>query len=464
MVTGKDIILRQMEDEDIGLPCIRPEMDEAVYKERLDKTLSAMKKRGYECLVIYADREHFSNFQYLTGFEPRFEEGILILKQNGGASLLLGNECFGMYAHSQLKAKGILYQALSLPSQPIDKLRPLKEIFREEGIGQGCKVGMVGWKLMYPRYGDEKTFDVPHFIVEATEDAAGPDCVSNATDLFVHPEYGIRMIHSAKEIVYLEYGACYASDAVRNILTAMRTGITELELSRAINSGGLEISCYPMLSSGYRTGLGLISPSSKIIGFGEPVNLSQGLRGGLTCRAGYAAYCAEDLPEAQRDYIEKLAAPYFATVVNWFEHIKIGETGGAVYQMVQSTFPKEEYGWVLNPGHFISTEEWSSSPFYKDSDITIKSGMCIQMDIIPSIEGYAGANCEDGIAVADETLREEIKAYCPEAYERMMKRRRVMEEKIGIRLAEEVLPLSNLAGVYKPFMLNKNCAFAVKTQ
>lgn len=36
--------------------------------------------------------------------------------------------------------------------------------------------------------------------------------------------------------------------------------------------------------------------------------------------------------------------------------------------------------------------------------------MCLQMDIIPvSAHCYASPNCEDGIVIADEALREELK-------------------------------------------------------
>ncbi len=29
--------------------------------------------------MVYADREHFANLAYLTGFDPRFEESLLIV-------------------------------------------------------------------------------------------------------------------------------------------------------------------------------------------------------------------------------------------------------------------------------------------------------------------------------------------------------------------------------------------------
>ena len=35
--------------------------------------------RGLTYALIYADREHFANLAYLTNFDPRFEEALLIV-------------------------------------------------------------------------------------------------------------------------------------------------------------------------------------------------------------------------------------------------------------------------------------------------------------------------------------------------------------------------------------------------
>jgi hypothetical protein len=40
----------------------------------------------------------------------------------------------------------VLFQDLSLPSQPRDRSRPLREVLADEGIGPGRRVGVVGWK------------------------------------------------------------------------------------------------------------------------------------------------------------------------------------------------------------------------------------------------------------------------------------------------------------------------------
>ncbi|NMA66852.1 MAG: hypothetical protein GX957_11560 [Clostridiaceae bacterium] len=452
-----------MKEPFFGTPSQEPELPDNVYRKRLEKTLKAMGSYNLDYIVIYADREHYSNFDYLAGFGPRFEEGILVLSKSGKMHLLLGNECYHMHKLSRIPAEGVFCQMLSLPNQPIDKYRDLSELFVDIGIESSHKVGIVGWKLMYPIYGTRHMFDVPSFIVESISNITGKENIVNVTDLFIHPDYGIRIINSAHEIALFEFGASYASDAVQKMLLSLRTGMTELEVSQNGTAGSLPTTCFPKVVSGNRMDLGMTSNTTiNEIKLGDRFQVTMGLRGGLTNRRGFAAYSEEDLPQKSRDFLEKIAAPYFAIVANWYEKIGIGISGGDIYDMVQTLYPKEKYGWTINPGHLIATEEWLSSPIYENSDIVLKSGMCIQMDIIPSTEShYAAPNCEDGVAIADEKLRLEISQKYPEVYKRMQKRREFMINILNIKLKPEILPLSNLAGLYRPFMLNKDKALVV---
>ena len=53
--------------------------------------------RGYDRLVVYADREHSANLSCLTGFDPRFEEAILVVgARRRCRRSSSGNECWGM--------------------------------------------------------------------------------------------------------------------------------------------------------------------------------------------------------------------------------------------------------------------------------------------------------------------------------------------------------------------------------
>jgi hypothetical protein len=80
--------------------------------------------------------------------------------------------------------------------------------------------------------------------------------------------------------------------------------------------------------------------------------------------------------------------------------------------------------------------------------------MALQMDIIPISQGpFCYTNAEDGIVLADETLRADIAQHYPSCWRRMRARRDFMQDVLGIRLDESVLPLSNTEGWLPPFGL-----------
>ena len=463
MIEAKDIQYSYVQEPYFGVPEEMPTIPDSTYERRFKNTLEVINARGLDYMLVYADREHYGNFDYLTGFGPRFEEAILLISKTGETYTFLGNECMGLNRFSRIPgSRGILAQTLSLPNQPIEKHRELEEVFREIGVTAQCRVGLVGWKLIYPVYGTIYDSDIPSYIVESIRSIVGREQTENATDAFIHPAYGMRTINDAHEIAYFEYGAAYASDSVQQILQEVRPEMTEVEISQLATCGFLPTTMFPKVLSGSRLEIGMASPSTKPAHFGERFQVSIGLIGGLTNRKGFLAYSEEDIPEKSRDYIDKYVKPYFALVANWYEMVGIDVSCGDIYKMVDTTFPKEKYGWFLNPGHYTSTEEWMASPIYENSQICLKSGMCLQMDIIPSTSSdYAPPNCEDGIAIADAELRRELKELYPDVYERIESRRSFMREVLNIQIRPEILPLSNLTGLYRPFVLNREKALFV---
>ena len=81
---------------DFGMPATEPPLPASLYAERLDRLQARMAERGYDHLVVWADREHSANLAYLTGFDPRFEEAALVVGPSGDPAVLAGNECAGM--------------------------------------------------------------------------------------------------------------------------------------------------------------------------------------------------------------------------------------------------------------------------------------------------------------------------------------------------------------------------------
>ena len=113
--------------------------------------LGKMAEQNLDVLLVYADREHGSNYAYLTGFEPRFEESVLVLHRDGSCYLLLGNENLKMQKYSFIDAKAVHVPHFSLPNQPMETEKTLEQLFEEAGICDGMNIGCAGWKLFTSR-------------------------------------------------------------------------------------------------------------------------------------------------------------------------------------------------------------------------------------------------------------------------------------------------------------------------
>ena len=103
---------------EFGLPREEPTIPAATYEARVTAARQRASAAGYDVLMVYADREHFANLAYLTGFDPRFEEALLILTQDQTPTLLVGNEDMAYTAISPIELRPVLFQTFSLLSQP----------------------------------------------------------------------------------------------------------------------------------------------------------------------------------------------------------------------------------------------------------------------------------------------------------------------------------------------------------
>ena len=432
-------------------------VSEEVMIKRKTNVLKKMSEQDLDVIVIYADMEHSYNFEYLCGFVPRFEEALLILHVSGDASLMLGNEVLSLAKHSRIPAKAIHIPCFSLPDQPDDEGYTLHEGFIEAGIQKGMRIGVVGWKGI--KHYQSQLLDLPHYIVEELKQFH--ETIQNATAIFTSPSYGVRTINGVEEIRHYEYGQMLASNGILQALHHIREGVSEIEIAQWMESQGQPHNVVTICSSGKRFVHANIYPSIKKIVLGDRMSLTVGYKGGLVSRAAYAVYEASQLPKEKQGYEEQLAKPYFKALCAWLHEIHVGMSGHELYELVNEVLPKEIYHWKLNPGHLAGDEEWMSSIVYKNASDTLKSGMIFQIDIIPRIDGYDGCCCENGIVLADKTLRKEIQNEQPEMWERMMKRRAYIQSVLKIELHEDVLPLSNTVAYYTPYLLNKEKAFTV---
>ncbi|MCI5800970.1 MAG: M24 family metallopeptidase [Oscillospiraceae bacterium] len=461
-VSLENVVYTKVPVPETPAPAVPVDITAKTFALRHQKVVDAMKADGFDALFLYADREHAANFGYLTGFEPRFEESVLILHADGRSFMLLGNESLRMQAYSQLPVTAVHVPHLSLPNQPMGNTETLKELMAKADLRFGMSVGVIGWKMFSSTIEDNsRFFDVPDFLMAPLKELVGAENLKNAAYLLIDADKGVRVINGANDIAHYEFGAALASDRVRRLLGEIEVGKTELELAQNLSAFGQPTSVTTICATGERFTNAVVWPRAKAVAMGDKFSVTLGLHGGLTNRVAYVARTPEDLPEDVRDYVDVVARPYYAGISTWYETVRVGITAGELYAAVDAALPKDKYGWVLNPGHLTSDEEWLSSPVYKDSPVVLKSGMMIQMDIIPKVEGYGGVNAEDGVALADKDLRDQIKAEYPEVWARIESRRKYMIETLGIRLHPDVLPLSNLAGYLRPLLLCRDCALKV---
>lgn len=438
---------------DNGLPGRPPPLSLAELEARLARVRRGMEARGWGTLAVYGDREHAANLHWLTGFDPRFEEAVLVVTP-GQARLLVGNECLPYAGVSPLVAAGRveahLVPSLSLLSQPRQGMRLGEAVARF--VPEGASIGAAGWK--YWEAGEVEdpatALDLPSVLADLLRRRGR---VENAGDLFMHPGHGLRCTVDAAEVARLEFAGAHAARAARRLLAGLREGMTDLEAMEGARLPGLPLSCHATFATGARAFQGMSSPTGEILRRGSPASFNVAPQGANICRAGWIASGEADLPEAARDTIGAFVGPYFEAMSEWCGLMRPGVTGGQVWEHVMNRLPPDLFGIALNPGHLIGLDEWISSPVFRDSDLPLRSGMAMQMDVIPGHPVHASTRLEDGYAIADEGLRADLARDFPQVLGRCEARAGFMRGALGMEVPATLLPLADTCGLLAPFFL-----------
>ncbi|MDN4477656.1 hypothetical protein QQX10_07410 [Demequina sp. SYSU T00039] len=453
------VTLTTIDLPEFELPREMPEIPAETYAARVEALYAEMDRRGLDAVAVYGDREHFANTAFLTGFDPRYEESLLIFVPGRTPTFLVGNESVGYASKTPYPVEIIRQSKFSLVGQPDPDDVELVDQLAAAGLGAESvrKVGLVGWKY-WTGASTSGWIDVPHFIVSELATLAGE--LVNATDIFTDPDSGLRLHNDVDQLAYFEFAASHGSQAMRRLISGIRPGMTELEASSLMNPIMLPFNYHPtMLSGDLHTSWGVASPTSRVMSVGERVCAGLGYWGSNTARAGYLAEDASQIPADQQAYVEKIVAPYYATAAAWYETIRIGLTAGELYDVTASRIGDPYYGVFLNPGHSIHLDEWPVSAVKEGSTTVFTSGNALQLDIIPgTVSGMQNSQIEDGIILADDALQASLTAKYPAMMARVQQRRDMLANVFGITLHESVLPLSNTAGYLPPFWLSPTTA------
>ncbi|MCM2477723.1 M24 family metallopeptidase [Rhizobium sp. CG5] len=445
-------ILKNITVPDFGIPLERPVIPASTHESRCKRALSAC---GADWLVVYGDREHFANMSFLTGFEPRFEEALLLLGPADVKIIITGIENQSYTPISPLKdMRTLLCQSFGLMAQDRTQKPSLVNVLRDAGISAGDRVGLAGWKYLEAAEweSDRPSFFVPSYIVDSLSVVIGPTGgMSDATRVLMHPTDGLRAVVDADQIAEAEWAAARAAAAVWRIVNGFKLGDNELMTASRMGYAGEPMNCHPMLATSGPSApvIGLRSPTARVPARGDGITTAVSYWGGLTARAG--------LISDHDDAFLKVSVAYFAGLLAWYETADIGVEGGAIHEAVVSTLAKGNLRPALNPGHLTGHDEWMNSPIRPDSSERIVSGMPFQIDIIPvpMPNGWT-LNCEDPVTFADDVLRAEIRAKHPETSARFDARRSFVKESLGVEVKDNILLLSAIPLCLPPFWLSPN--------
>lgn len=436
-------------------------LSDETMRSRYLKVKNRMIEKKIDTLIIYADLEHGNNFEYLTGFLPRFEEALLILHVNGTNFMVMGNENLNKVPFSRIPATAIHAPHFSLPNQPMDTCDTLHTILLKAKLETGSSVGIVGWKKFTSSLEDNQMlFDIPSYIVDEIKHIVKDGTVENAIDIFIG-EYGARCTNNVNEIEHYEFGASLASDCMLDAMNHIDIGVQEIELGSHLEAYGQKNSVVTIASTGKRFVNANLYPRDTLVTLGDPISLTVGYKGGLSSRVGYALQDETQLPQGTQDYLDVIVKPYYGAIVAWLKHVHCGCTGNDVYTLIEDVLPQKTYHWHLCPGHLTADEEWMSSPIYKNSKEHLESGMLFQIDIIPSIPGYAGTSAESTICLANEDLQKTIQTEAPGLWKRIQARKNYLEQVLHIKIHPDILPMCSTVAYLRPFLLEKGKAMCV---
>ena len=462
---ASQIELKSVKYPEAVIPTEFSAIPKSEYESRLQKVRGLMKKHGFTHVVIYGDREHFANVRFLTGYDPRFEETLLIIPMDKKPILMVGNEGLGYSKINQLDVEIEFFQHFSLQGQPRDRSKKMIDIFQGAGIAKESMIGVISNKYAESDdFGDRRyIIDAPAYIVDLLRQLSGSTKVVDVTYWFTHPQDGLRIPLTVEEIVLYESANLLVYAGMKNALESLKPGITEIELASKLDyDGAFPLSCHISIGFGENALLGLGSPTNRKLKKGDFVTIGFGVWGANIARTGIALSGPEELPQPIRDAMDKVYKPYFVGLYNWYKALKIGVTGGELFDSMGKLATDPFFGMNLNPGHQLRDEEWINTTILSGSKLKLPPQTMLQSDInVNAAAPYSGIHSEDGLVLADEKTRQQLAGRYPDVWERIVRRRKAMVEDFGYVLHDDVLPLSDMEGFVVPFLLNPKLALSL---
>lgn len=215
----------------------------------------------------------------------------------------------------------------------------------------------------------------------------------------------LRMVKTADEIAVLKDAAKIADDAFQHILTFIRPGVTELEVSNELEffmrkQGATSSSFSIIVASGQRSALPHGVATDKVIESGDFVTLDFGaLYNGYISDITRTIAVGEPSEKLKEIYNIVLAAQELA-----LKEIKPGMTGIEADKIARDYIASKGYGEAFghSTGHGIGLEVHEGPGLSSKSTVVLEPNMVVTVEPGIYLPEIGGVRIEDDIIITEE--------------------------------------------------------------
>ncbi len=332
------------------------------------KITQALQKSNLDAFLV----QKGCNLQYLTGFTGG--EGLAVILSSGDCSLLVD----GRYT----------YQARTQSYPQINVLE-----YHHKTLWETLNQLMLNCK----RIGLES--ETPLNLYQRLQEKISPKEWIHQADFFEQ----IRIIKTSDEIEKLKKAANIANEAYLAILSQIREGVSELELSGLLEyemkkRGGQKVSFDVIVASGERSAMPHGVATEKKISAGDIITFDFGV-----FYQGYVSDTTRTVclgkpldPEAEKIYGIVLDAQLKA-----IEAVKENVTCSAIDALARSHIEEKGYGALFkhSTGHGIGLEIHELPRISSECSIMLQEGMAITVEPGIYIDHRFGIRIEDSLIV-----------------------------------------------------------------
>ncbi|GGE73778.1 M24 family metallopeptidase [Priestia taiwanensis] len=215
----------------------------------------------------------------------------------------------------------------------------------------------------------------------------------------------LRLIKNPSEIKILKEAAEIADAAFKHILTFIRPGVTEIEVSNELEffmrkNGATSSSFDIIVASGYRSALPHGVATDKVIEQGDMVTLDFG-----AYYKGYISDITRTVAIGEPDpKLREIYNTVLEAQLRGMKELKAGMTGREADALTRDVISEKGYGEYFghSTGHGIGMEVHEGPSLASKSDLVLEPNMVVTVEPGIYIAGLGGVRIEDDTVITED--------------------------------------------------------------